>query len=143
MTTKIVSLELTNKFIKGLENYGLTYGEIKNSNWKYCGGRIGRHLNYFKLCCKNDDLPDKVNECVCGHRIEENCYITDGEQILVLGNCCIKKFIPKSSRTCEKCGEPHKNRVVNRCNNCRKGVCDECDKECEESYKKCYKCAFT
>ena len=37
MTTKIASLELTNKFIKGLENYGLTYDEIKNSNWKYCG----------------------------------------------------------------------------------------------------------
>lgn len=143
MTTKIASLELTNKFIKGLENYGLTYDEIKNSNWKYCGGRIGRHLNYFKLCCKNDDLPDEVNECVCGHHIDENCYITDGARILVLGNCCIKKFIPKSSRTCEDCGEPHKNRVVNRCNNCRKGVCDECDKKCDESYKKCYNCTFT
>ena len=69
MTTKIVSLELTKKFIKGLENYGLTYDEIINSNWKYCGGRIGRHLNYFKLCFKNDDLPDKVNECVCGHHL--------------------------------------------------------------------------
>ena len=33
--------------------------------------------------------------------------------------------------------------MINKCNNCRKGVCDECDKECEESYKKCYKCAFT
>lgn len=32
MTTKIASIELTNKFIKGLENYGLTYDEIKNSN---------------------------------------------------------------------------------------------------------------
>jgi hypothetical protein len=57
MTTKIASLELTNKFIKRLENYGLTYDEIKNSNWKYCGGNTGSHLNYFKLCCKNDDLP--------------------------------------------------------------------------------------
>ena len=141
MTTEIASLELSKRFIKGLEDYNLTYDEIKNSNWKYCGGdKEGRHLNYFKLSCKNDDLPHKVNECVCGHRIVENCYITDGEQILVLGNCCIQKFIPKSSRTCEKCGEPHKNRVVNRCNNCRKGVCDECDKECELKYKKCYKC---
>ena len=142
MTSKIASLDLTEKFIKGLKNYNLTYNEIKNNNWKYCGGRRGRHLNYFNLCCKNDDLPEKINECVCGHYIEENCYITDGEQILVLGNCCIKKFIPKSSRTCEKCGEPHKNRVVNRCNNCRVGICDECDNKCDESYKKCYNCAF-
>jgi len=138
----MTSQELTHKFIKGLENYGLTYNEIKSSNWKYCGGRSGRHLNYFKLCCPNDDLPEYVGECVCGHHIEENCYITDGEQILVLGNCCIKKFIPKSSRTCEDCGEPHKNRVVNRGNNCREGICDECHKECDKSYKKCYSCAF-
>ena len=138
MTTKT----LTNKFIEGLKNYGLTYDEIIQSNWKYCGGNRGRHLNYFQLCCKNEDLPDQVNECVCGHFIEENCYITDGKRILVLGNCCVKKFISKSMRTCEKCGKPHKNRVVNRCNNCRIGVCDECDKECKEIYKKCYNCNF-
>jgi hypothetical protein len=136
------SLDLTEKFIKGLQNYGLTYDEILNSNWRYCGGRSGRHLNYFKLCCKDDDLPDPVNECVCGHIIKENCYITDGKQLLVLGNCCIKKFIPNSSRTCEKCGEPHKNRVVNRCENCRIGVCDVCGKNCDEMYKKCYKCTY-
>lgn len=64
MTTKIASRELTNNFIKGLENYGLTYDKIKNSNWKYCGGRIGRNLNYFKLCCKNDDLT-RQSKCVC------------------------------------------------------------------------------
>ena len=142
MTTKTASLELTTKFIKGLKNYNLTYDEIKNSNWKYCGGRTGHHLNYFKLCFKNNKLPDIVNECVCGHHIEENCYITDGKEILVLGNCCIKKFISKSSRTCDNCGEPHKNRIVNRCNNCRKGICDDCDKKCNEIYKKCYDCAF-
>jgi hypothetical protein len=52
MTTKT----LTNKFIEGLKNYGLTYDEIIQSNWKYCGGNRGRHLNYFQLCCKNEDL---------------------------------------------------------------------------------------
>ena len=51
MTTKIASLKLTDKFIKGLKKYDLTYEEIKNSNWKYCGGNQGSHLNYFKLCC--------------------------------------------------------------------------------------------
>ena len=121
MKTK-ASLEFTNKFIKGLENHGLTDDDIKNSGWKYCGGRTGRHLNYFKLCFPNEELPDKVNECVCGHYIEENCYITNGDGILILGNHCIQKFIEKSSRTCEDCGEPHKNRKDNRCHNCRKKV---------------------
>jgi len=116
---QLPSIELTERFIKGLQNYNLTYDEIVNGNWKYCGGRTGSHLNYFKISCKDDDLPEQVNECVCGHAISENCYITDGESILVLGNCCIKKFIPKSSRTCENCEAPHKNRTVNRCNKCR------------------------
>jgi hypothetical protein len=137
-----MTLELTNKFINGLKNYDLTYDDILNNNWKYCGGRNGRHLNYFKLSCKNDNLPDYVNKCVCGHFIEENCFITNGNQILVLGNCCIQKFIPKSSRTCENCGEPHKNRIVNRCNYCRIGICDICNKKCNKLYKKCYHCAF-
>ena len=138
--TKEASHKLTDKFIKGLKNYNLTIDEIKN--WKYCGGNRGRHINYFKLCCPDDDLPEPANECVCDHRIEENCYITDGKEILVLGNCCIKKFIPKSSRTCENCGESHKNRVVNRCHECRVGICDECSKNCDPGYKKCYNCAF-
>jgi hypothetical protein len=142
MSNKSASLELTAKFIKGLQNYNLTYDEIQSNGWKYCGGRDDRHLKYFKLVFKERPLPIKQNKCVCGHHIEENCYITDGTQILVLGNCCIKKFIPNSSRTCEKCGEPHKNRLVNRCHNCRIGICDNCGKICDETYKKCYNCTF-
>lgn len=142
MTSKKPTLELTAKFIKGLENYGLTYEEIENSGWKYCGGNRGCHFNYFKLSCPDDDLPEPTNECICGHNIEENCYITDGEKILVLGNCCIKKFIKKSSRTCEQCGKPHKNRKVNKCNKCRTGICERCGIECDYKYKNCYSCAF-
>ena len=143
MTTKIPSLNLTNRFIEGLKKYDLSYDDIINSGWKYCGGNQGRHLNYFKLQEGGSwELPSYEEECVCEHSIIENCYITDETRILVLGNCCIKKFIPKSSRTCEYCEEPHKNRVVNRCNKCRKGVCDVCNKKCNKKYKKCYNCAF-
>lgn len=171
MTTKTATLELTDKFIKGLANYDLTLCDIENGNWRYCGGRTGSHLNYFRLCCPEDDLPPHAIECVCGHPIEENCYITNGEEILILGNSCIKKFIPKSSRTCEECGCPHqnrkdnkcndcrpkkkkgsktcercgslhRNRIVNRCNNCRKGICDKCDKKCSEQYDTCYNCKY-
>ena len=108
--------ELTERFMKGLKEYGLSYDDIKNNDWKYCGGNRGCHLNYFKLFWKHDKIPKLDTECVCGHAIEENCYITDGTQILILGNICIKKFVPKSSRTCEICGETHRNRKVNKCN---------------------------
>lgn len=133
-----MSLDLTDRFIKGLMEYNLTVDEIKN--WKYCGGNYNPHYNYFRLCCPNDDLPDYEDRCACGHKIVENCYITDGEQILVLGNCCIKRFIPKCGRTCEICEQPHKNRKVNRCNECRIGICDKCNNECNKNYKICYKC---
>jgi hypothetical protein len=135
----ITSPDLTDKFMNGLKRHGLTYDQIKD-NWKYCGGDTGRHLNYFKLCCKDEPLPEHEKECVCGHAIVENCYITFEDDLLILGNCCIKKFIPKSSRTCRDCGKSHKNSVVDRCNNCRAGICDDCEKKCDKKYKKCYKC---
>ena len=143
METKTTSIQLTNKFIKGLANYELTCNEIVNNGWKYCGGNTGRHLNYFKLSCPHDPMPEDVSFCVCGHVIVENCYITDGVSILPLGNCCIKRFIEKSSRTCEECGQPHKNRKVNKCNECRVGFCDDCGCSCDYNYKKCYRCAFS
>lgn len=141
-------IDLTQQFIRGLKEYNLTYEQIKT--WKYCGGNRDRHLNYFKLCCPGEDFPEYVDYCVCGHKIFENCYIMAEEStnfyqkgdILVLGNCCIKKFVPKSSRTCSKCGDPHRNRSVNRCNSCRYGICDLCDNICNKKYTKCYKCKF-
>lgn len=135
--------QLTEKFILGLKKYNLSLEDIQKTNWKYCGGDRGRHLNYYKLMFKDKSKPNHANKCVCGHEIKENCYITNGEQTLVLGNCCIKKFIIKNTRTCEMCDKPHKNRKVNRCNDCRAGICDDCGKQCNEKYKKCYSCAFS
>lgn len=129
----------SDRFLNGLKNHNISKKEIENNEWKYCGGDQGRHLNYFKLA-NNSEIPPTTDKCVCGHHIVENCFITNGERIIVLGNCCIKKFIPKSTRTCSICGEPHKNRIVDRCNDCRIGLCDVCDKPINERYKKCYKC---
>lgn len=130
------------RFIKGLAFHNLTYEDIRK--WSYCGGDTGRHLNYFNLVFKIKVAPshDHESNCVCGQEIQENCYIIDPTKtrILVSGNCCIRQFIPKSGRTCSICSDPHKNRIVNRCNKCRVGRCDGCDKKCNSSYKKCYRC---
>lgn len=142
MTNKIPSLELSKQFINGLKNYNLTIEEINKTGWKYCGGNKNSHLNYFKICLPDYDLPEQINECVCGHTIKENCYITDGNSILILGNCCIKKFVKKCNRICEICGEVHRNSSVNRCNDCRYGICDKCNKKCDDKYKKCLKCYY-
>ena len=133
------STELIEKFIEGLAEHGLTYEEVKQ-NWKYAGGDSRHHFNYFLLCHTEHDQPDWTDRCVCDHIIKENWYITDGTDFLVIGNCCIKKFIDKQTRTCDMCGQSHKNRVVNRCNLCRQGRCDTCGGKCSTKYKNCFKC---
>jgi hypothetical protein len=115
-------MNLTQSLIKGLKNYDLTLNDIQNNNFRYFGGNEGSHLNYYNLICEKTSLPEYKNKCICGHTIKENCYITNGDIILTLGNCCIKKFLPKEKqgRTCEKCGNPHRNRKYNKCNDCIK-----------------------
>ena len=78
---------LTEKFLEGLKNYGLTYEDIIKSGWKYCGGNQGHHFNYYKLLFNTDKKIEPQDRCVCGHFIKENCYICDREhkEILVLG----------------------------------------------------------
>jgi len=127
-------------FKKGLkEKYNLTYEDVKD-NWRYCGGDKKSHFNYWKLVYKDKELPKKENTCVCSHYIQENCYITDGNNILVVGNCCIKAFVVKCNRTCENCGETHRNRKVNKCNNCKEKLCIKCSVPIQSKYRKCYKC---
>ena len=51
-----------------------------------------------------------------------------------MGNCCIKKFIEKSGRTCERFREPHKNRKNNYSKDCQKAIkkagrpCEKCER---------------
>jgi len=160
------NVELSIRFINGLKNYDIELNEIQN-NFKYCGGNRGSHLNYFKLSCPTDDMPELIDECICGQKIKENCFITDGDRLVVLGNCCIKRFCNKSNRSCEVCNETHKNtkqnrcnnckiiekkttkkicikcgvkhlnRVVNKCNKCRNNCCDVCEKYCNNLFKNC------
>jgi hypothetical protein len=47
---------LTKQFIKGLQEYNLTFDDIQN--WKYCGGNQKSHYNYFKLCYPNKTIPN-------------------------------------------------------------------------------------
>ena len=138
------SERLTRQFIKGLEMYNITIEDISSGEWVYCGGDTGRHLNYTRIYFHDQEYSfDKDDKCVCGHAITENCYITKGTDVLILGNCCIKKFLPKNSqgRRCDKCDKGHRNRKVNRCNECRIGHCDVCYAHLnKEWYKTCWDC---
>jgi len=123
--------KISKQFQKGLAEYDLSIDDL--TKWRYCGGNKGRHLNYFRKCCPNDDKPENKDECICGHAIVENCYITNGPELLIVGNCCINRFLPKENagRSCEICKKRHKNRKDNLCHDCRKNngkTCEICRK---------------
>lgn len=131
------------KINKGLAEYNMSFSDISAGNFKYCGGNQNNHLNYFKLMFPNMNLPPQKDYCICGHKIIENCYITDGITFVTMGNCCIKKFVPKNTRTCDICDAKHTNRIVNRCNNCRVNHCDGCGiKHILYKNKLCDECMF-
>ena len=137
--------KLSKRFLEGLKNHKLTLKDIEDSKYVYCGGDTGSHRNYWlnKTRGKGVVRPSKKTHCVCGHDIIYNFYIADEnfENIMVLGSTCIKRFIG-TQRTCNVCGVAHKNRIVDRCNECREGLCDTCDKPINACYSKCYRCKY-
>ena len=119
-------------------------GTSKATNWEYAGGDTGRHARYFaiKFAGTLTTPPPYNTECICTHDIVENCYLQcrlNRDLLLVVGNCCIKKFLPKElqGRTCAICGKPHRNRRDNFCNECRaKGPrpCADCGNWAVETF---------
>ncbi len=113
--------------------------------WKYAGGsrnedhdnKAQHHYNYYQMAYADKyPMPDHKDACICNVAIKQNCFIVHNKlgRILVVGNCCIKHFLPedRSGRTCEICEEPHKNRKDNYCFQCR-----------DAGYKKCASCRQT
>lgn len=94
--------------------------------WRYAGGDYDHHLGYYKLKFGDVNTPAKSDRCICDHDIRRNNYLENKitQKLIVVGSCCIGKFIPKdkSGRTCAICREPHKNRKDNYCNDCRGGI---------------------
>lgn len=110
---------LSKRFITGLNKLNLSVEGFKK-NWYYIGGECGHHLNYFKKYYGDEEIPDHHDYCICGHKIKNNCFISDGNFVLSVGESCINKFVPKLNRICEECGARHRNRKDNKCKICRK-----------------------
>lgn len=137
--------ELCQRFISGLVEYDLTLEDMKR--FRYAGmcwrkqGCLIINKYFYDSGFTDDDLPNYATMCICHTKIKRNCYITDGKRVLVIGNCCKNKFLPLKNRfkTCERCGESHKNRKDNRCKKCRE-LCD-CGTKVYK-YGKCYTCYY-
>ena len=128
-------------FAKGLDQrYNLCMEDVQK-NFYYAGGDNGDgevnelpakgtpHNNYWILRYgPSKERPDRQDKCCCGTNLRYNCYITsDDETFYVVGSCCIKHFLPNSSKTCDyrlpngsMCMEQHNNRKYNLCNTHKK-----------------------
>lgn len=104
------------------ENLKKRTGDGDPNNYCYAGGRVGRHLSYtVTQGLARETFPKETEKCVCGHKIKENCFLKHKPtgELIVVGNCCIKRYVPDCGRTCELCGIKHSNRKDNLCKTCR------------------------
>lgn len=129
-------MELHQRFINGLTEYGMTEEDIKK--WRWCGSSANS-LGYWAECFPDSLPPEPVGHCICGQRILVQHWITNGEEFLVIGSECKNKFMVYGGKTCAMCGEPHKNRKDNHCKTCRKLVVEQ--KEIQERWEKKHVCA--
>ncbi len=111
---------LSKRFKTGLNKNNVEINDIIE-NWYYIGGEVGIHLKYFNNNFYNQKLPTHQDYCICGHKIKNNCYITNGEDILAIGENCINRFITYDYiKLCRECNSIHRNITDNLCKSCRK-----------------------
>jgi hypothetical protein len=82
-----------------------------------------KHIAEFRANFGNLNFPEYINKCLCDHHIEENCYISSDfkvyDKILIIGNCCYKRFIKNKQRLCINCESRHEQ---------QNGYCKPCTK---------------
>lgn len=122
-----MSEELFYRFRNGLIELGLNPDIVKDT-WRYAGGK---DIPYFKTFWGTTTPFPHKDRCVCKQKIKNNYYISppDKSNHLVLGSCCIKKFIDKRTQTCDICLKPHRNRKDNFCDFCRHKLLRDREKE--------------
>jgi len=155
-------------FEKGLSMYGLSLEDIKS--WEYCGGNENSpsesYFNDFVKKFGHMAHPECQYNCVCGHKIVTNCYITNKDftpinkmkkiqyqnkqiPILIVGSCCVKQFMEGTKLKCSRC-----TKTIQRRNKCSKALCTSCKNERQmeinelerkkkSEYKQCMDCNNT
>jgi hypothetical protein len=112
---------ISRRFKEGIEALDYTIEEI--SHWKYCGGCHDQE--YWRLLWPSREFPPYSTKCACDQVIKYNCWITPDKNdpngdIITLGRCCIRRFIPCHKKTCRDCGGGHRSTMVDYCSKCIK-----------------------
>tara|TARA_R110000796_G_scaffold175748_2_gene292733 strand:- start:162 stop:866 length:705 start_codon:yes stop_codon:yes gene_type:complete len=102
--------------------YGATKEDIKNV-WEY-EGRIQTLIKENKRNVYGDnkvrnsfgtftDIPEPTTKCMCGHEIVDNCVVSNGVYMCIVGNCCANKFMNHVAKNLK---ERHKTKMTTRKN---------------------------
>lgn len=132
------------RFKLGLEERGIKYQDLM-TDWKYVGGDGGSrgnsmknyqmkkiHQANYKFNYGDNDYPPLDEECVCGHYIQENCYLARKDDIstmMIVGSCCIRRFMGSDTmkRKCIKCDANTQ---------CKNRICGKCEDKVELAHKR-------
>lgn len=136
--------------------------EIIKKDYEYFGGNYSEHLTFFCNQIHNYTL-DHISEYIkdncetCSRKTKNKLLLInqDGDYYSVCERCC-SNFgkMPKKQGICEDCGEEHRNRSDNYCNECRKKsnclkcrqrafCCDGHCSICISKYNFCIDCKIT
>jgi len=138
--------------------------ESVNKNYSYIGGNFGEHKDVANLYFaienakkkSNYRIEDFVEDCCkfCLQKnIKHNIFIAKipdnpKKDVVVKSICktCIEHLTIKIKRkgVCDDCGETHRNKNDNYCNDCRrKGACANCDgRKFLDGKGRCGDCAY-
>tara|TARA_R100001463_G_scaffold134493_1_gene196731 strand:- start:250 stop:783 length:534 start_codon:yes stop_codon:yes gene_type:complete len=100
--------------------YGYTKEDMKDF---ICIGSSKTHTDIPCGLEHKISIPALVSECVCTHDIEENCWIWNEKtnEVITIGNECVKKFLPEGNGKVKRCGKCFKQNRKRKSN-----FCDEC-----------------
>lgn len=136
--------------------------EIIKKNYEYFGGNYSEHLTFFcnqRHIYTLDHISEYIKDnCETCSRKTKNKLLLINQDLDYYSVCerCCSNFgkMPKKHGICEDCGEEHRNRSDNYCNECRKKsnclkcrqrdfCCDGRCSICISKYNFCIDCKIT
>ena len=110
------------------------------------------HLPFIELDCENFDFDEPYHTCMCGKRNVINIHWIqrvgqENDPLLVVGSCCVNRFMEKQKGTsfrCATCHKFYKSGKFAECKECRMKrdgkVCTFCGETTDRKAKVCSDC---
>jgi hypothetical protein len=115
---------LTDKYMKKIQEkldlLNITFEDLLNFKYNK-NDQIESIIDKTKENLKAYNI-NAYNECLCGHIIKNHKVISNDIIHLIVGACCVKRFIKKDNQIskCKRCNMDHNKRVNSLCEPCKR-----------------------